>query len=133
MEDLAALVLRSVAGAIFVAQGYRKLFGAPDAHHGRSNLVSMIAGRGLPRPGQLALLTSTVELVFGSLVLIGWLTRPAVIPLMLLLVGAIVLFKLREGFFGGWDWPLSVLAALTAILLLGAGEYSVDYLLESRS
>jgi uncharacterized membrane protein YphA (DoxX/SURF4 family) len=45
MEDLAALVLRSVAGAIFVAQGYRKLFGAPDAHHGRSNLVSMIPGR----------------------------------------------------------------------------------------
>jgi putative oxidoreductase len=130
MEDLAVLVLRCVAGAIFVAQGYRKLFGAPDAHHGRSNLVSMISGRGLPRAGQLAVLTSVVELVFGSLVLVGWLTWLAVIPLMLLLLGAIVLFKVREGFIGGWDWPLSVMAALVAILLLGAGEYSVDHLLQ---
>lgn len=129
MEEIAALVLRLVVGVIFVAQGYRKLFGAADRPPGRTNLTHMIAERGIGRPKEWALLVSVTELLFGSLVLIGLMTRLAVIPLIALLIAAIVLFKIREGFIGGWDWPLSVLGSLTAILLLGGGEFSLDTIL----
>jgi putative oxidoreductase len=129
IEDLASLVLRLVVGAIFVAQGHRKLFGDPEAHHGRANLTRMLEQRRIMRAPQVALLISVTELLFGSLLVVGLMTRLAVIPLVALLLGAILLFKIREGFIGGWDWPLSVLASSTVILLLGAGGLSLDALL----
>ncbi len=130
MVAAATLVLRLVAGAMFVVQGIRKLFAPPEVHHGRANLTNMIRSRGLPVPEQTALLMSGVELLCGTLVVVGLLTRVVILPLIVILLGAIVLFKIRDGFVGGWDWPLSVLGGSVAILLLGAGSYSLDSLLD---
>ena len=124
--DLATLLVRLVVGAIFVAQGYIKLVRPPDAPHGRANLEAVIRGHGLARPRELALMVSAFELACGAAVAAGFLTRLAVIPLAVILVVAIVGFKFRSGFVGGWDWPLSVLALLVVIALLGAGVWSVD-------
>jgi putative oxidoreductase len=127
--DAAALLVRLVAGAIFVAQGYIKLFRPPDASHGRANLEAMIRNRGIARPGELALLVSALELVCGTALLVGFATRLAIIPLAVILVVAIAGFKFRSGFVGGWDWPLSVLTLLAVSALLGAGAWSVDAVL----
>jgi putative oxidoreductase len=124
--DLATLALRVTAGAIFVAQGYRKLFVDPAASHGRANLETMIRNRGMPMPGRLALLVSAVEFVGGVALLLGVFTRVATVPLAGILVVAIAGFKFRTGFLGGWDWPLSVLTLLVAIALLGPGAISLD-------
>src|SRR4051812_3354218 len=119
--DVATLALRMTAGAIFVAQGYRKLFAEPAASHGRANLESMIRQRGFPMPERFALLVSAFELVGGAALLLGFFTRLATVPLAAILIVAIVAFKFRAGFLGGWDWPLSVLTLLIAIALLGPG------------
>jgi putative oxidoreductase len=124
--DVATLALRLTAGAIFVAQGYRKLFVDPAASHGRANLEAMIRNRGLPMPERLALLVSAAELVGGIALLLGAFTRLATLPLAGILLVAIAGFKFRAGFLGGWDWPLSVLTLLIAIALLGPGAISVD-------
>ena len=124
--DLAALLARLVVGAIFVAQGYVKLLRPPDAAHGRANLEAMIRRRGVPRAREVASVVSAVELTCGIAVAAGFLTRVAVIPLAVILVVAIAGFKFRSGFVGGWDWPLSVLALLAVIALLGAGAWSLD-------
>ncbi len=124
--DVVALLVRLVVGAIFVAQGYIKLLRPPDAPHGRANLEAMIRGRGIPAPRELAILVSALELVCGVAVAAGFLTRLAIVPLVVILVVAIAGFKLRNGFVGGWDWPLSVLTLLAVIALLGAGAWSVD-------
>jgi putative oxidoreductase len=124
--DLATLALRLTAGAIFVAQGYRKLFVEATASHGRANLEAMIRSRGLPMAGWIALVVSALELVGGVALLVGLLTRLATVPLAGILVVAIVGFKIRGGFLGGWDWPLSVLTLLIAIALLGPGAISLD-------
>ena len=124
--DFATLLVRLVVGAIFVAQGYIKLVRPPEAPHGRGNLETMIRSRGLARPHELALLVSTLELACGAAVALGLVTRFAVIPLAVILVVAIVGFKFRSGFVGGWDWPLSVLTLLVVIGLLGAGAWSLD-------
>ena len=127
-SDVATLILRLTAGAIFVAQGFVKLTRPPDVPHGRANLEAMIAQRGLPRPRETAVLVSAIELVFGLMVLVGMSTRLATVPLAGVLLVAIAGFKFRSGFIGGWDWPLSVLTILVAIALLGPGAYSVDAL-----
>ena len=127
--DVAALLLRIVAGSIFVAQGYIKVVRPADAPHGRGNLERMIRDRGMPRPRELALIVSAFELGCGAAVLIGLATRLAIIPLAVILVVAIVGFKSRSGFVGGWDWPLSVLTLLVVIGLVGAGAWSMDAVL----
>jgi putative oxidoreductase len=122
-------VLRSVAAAIFVAQGARKLFAAPEAAHGRANLERLIAQRDLPRPDRLAWLVAITELLCGFALGLGILTRLAAVPLAVVLLVAILGYKWRAGFIGGWDWPLSVLAIVVAIGIVGAGAISLDGLL----
>ncbi len=126
---VAALVLRLSAGLIFIAQGVRKLFAPEDAPHGRRALADMIRRQGLPRPDRLALLVAATELACGVALVIGFLTRIATIPLLAILVVAILGFKRKAGFLGGWDWPFSVAAIDLAILALGAGPWSLDALL----
>lgn len=128
-EELARVVLRLVLGGIFLAQGYRKVVQADDLPHGMDAIAGLIASKGLPRPRVLAALTAWVELLGGGLVVVGLLTRIALLPLVVIVGIAAVGFKRQQGFFGGWDWPLSVFGGSLALLLLGPGRYSLDTLL----
>jgi putative oxidoreductase len=127
--DLAALALRLAVGAIFIVQGYRKTFAPAGAKGSGAALREMIAAGGLPAPALLASTVALVELVGGGLLVVGLATRITAVPLGLTLVVAIVRFKWKDGFQGGWDWPLSVLASTVALFLMGAGAWSVDRLL----
>jgi putative oxidoreductase len=128
MIATASLVLRIVVGSIFLAQGVRKLFGKRDAPFGRGGLTAMIEAKRLPSPPLLALLASIVEFSGGILLLSGLLTRLALIPLMTILLMAVLVFKRSDGFYGGWDWPYSVLGSSVALFILGPGRYSLDSL-----
>ncbi len=127
--DAAALILRLVVGSIFVVQGYRKLFAPPGSKGSGAALRQMIEAAGFPLPALTARVVAAVELVGGLLLIVGLATRWASIPLALTLVVAIVRFKWKDGFQGGWDWPLSVLGGSLALVLLGAGSFSLDHLL----
>ncbi|TMD67799.1 MAG: DoxX family protein [Chloroflexi bacterium] len=127
--DLAIVVLRLAVAAIFIAQGWRKLLAPAEAPHGRANLQRMISSGGFPAAAPLAILVGLAELGGGTLVLAGLLTRLAVLPLIAILLVAIGRFKWKAGFLGGWDWPLAVLGACAALLLLGAGRLSLDHVL----
>lgn len=124
-EAFGLLVLRVVVGGIFIAQGHRKLFAPAEASHGRHNLERMIAAAGIPFSSRLALLVSVLELTCGALLLTGLVARLACLPLIGILLVAIRV-KLPTGFFGGWDWPISVLGGTLALLLLGPGAISLD-------
>jgi putative oxidoreductase len=127
-EALAALILRLVVGGIMTAQGYRKLLADPSAPHGREQLTRVIAGLGFAAARPLALLVASFELLGGVLLLVGLFTRVAAVPLVVILAVA-VRAKWPSGFFGGWDWPLSVLGATLALLAMGAGGWSLDAVL----
>lgn len=125
--DLAALALRLVAAAIFIVQGYRKTFAPPEAKGSGAALEKLIASGGLPRARFLARAVAITELVGGALLLLGLLTRVAALALAFTMVVAIVRFKWKDGFLGGWDWPLSVLGNTIAIVVLGSGTFGVDH------
>jgi putative oxidoreductase len=127
--DVAVLVLRLVAGAIFIVQGYRKTFAPPDAKGSGAALTAMIARQGLPAPALLARAVALTELCGGLLLVAGLLTRLAAAALAVTMIVAIVKFKWKDGFQGGWDWPLSVLGLTLALVLLGAGLISADRLI----
>lgn len=124
--DWTPLVLRGVVGPIFLAQGIRKVLGAPELPHGRAALAAMLQRGGFPFPRQLALAIGVAELVGGASMLVGLLVRPWAAALSGIMVVAIARFKWAQGFIGGWDWPYAVLGACVALLVGGPGRFSLD-------
>ncbi len=116
----ALLALRIAVGVIFIVHGLQK-----------QAMWKMQPTAQLPAPMiRLLRFLSIVEPLGGAAMIAGFLTRPAAIGLAIIMIGAINL-KAREmhrGFTGdgGWELDFMVLAANVALLLLGAGAWSLD-------
>jgi putative oxidoreductase len=127
--DLGLLVLRLVIGVIYVAHGWQKLFIV-----GPSAAGAAFASMGVPLPQVLGPLVGGVECVGGVVLILGWLTRVASFGLAVDVLGAMIFFHSRHGFFVpmGIELVLSLFGAAVALSLAGAGEYSIDALLARR-
>lgn len=82
-------MIRIAAGLIFLTQGILKF---TDPKMG----VLRFARIGFPHPLFTAHFVGVFEIVCGTLVLAGWMTRWAVIPLLIIISTAIVATKLPE-------------------------------------
>lgn len=133
------LLVRLLVGWVFVSEGLQK-FMYPDA---------LGAGRfakiGIPLPQLLGPFVGAVELVCGALIVVGLLTRLAAIPLIIDMLVAIASTKVPilighgylgfaspAGKTGFWSMlhearvDVSMLLASSFLLLVGAGEWSLD-------
>jgi putative oxidoreductase len=94
----ATLLVRLLVGAVFLSEGIQK-FLFPDAQG-----AGRFAKIGIPAPDVVGPFAGSVEIVCGTLLLIGLLTRPAAIPLMIDISVAIISTKLPiligHGFWG---------------------------------
>ncbi len=126
MVDAAALILRITVGAVFVAHGTPKVFGPVAGPHGRGRTEGLLTSRGFPYPKLLVWGLALAEFGCGLLVLVGLFTRLAAVPLGVVVALAIPLAKWKHGFVDGWDYPFTLVGACTAIVLLGAGDISLD-------
>ncbi len=95
---------------------------------------------GIPWPELLAPIVGSVEIVCGVLVLLGLMTRLAVIPLIIVMLTAITTTKipilLNEGFWkmaheARTDWAM--LLSCLFLLIVGGGAASLDAKILSRS
>lgn len=130
----ATLLIRLMVGAVFLSEGIQKFLFPADVGAGR------FAKIGLPSPETLGPFVGTFEILCGSLVLLGLLTRLAVLPLITIMLVAISATKVpilrEEGFWkmahdSRTDW--SMLLGSLFLLLVGAGAWSIDaYLTEKR-
>ena len=128
MVNVALLVLRVILGVIFVAHGAQKLFGWFGGQ-GLKGTADFFDGVNI-KPGNVwAPVAGGVEFSGGLLVLAGLLTRLGALGLAGTMVVAIAKVHGKNGFFaqnGGYEYNLSILGMAAALVLAGAGQYSVD-------
>jgi uncharacterized membrane protein YphA (DoxX/SURF4 family) len=126
------LLLRVMVGAVFVSEGMQK-FLFPD-QLGAGRFVKI----GLPSPELLGPLVGAFEIGCGCLVLLGLLTRLAVIPLLVIMAVALIATKwpmfAAQGFWhmaheSRTDWAMTL--GSIVLLVAGAGPWSVDAWLTS--
>ncbi|AWB83678.1 DoxX family protein [Corynebacterium liangguodongii] len=124
VRDFALLTLRVCLGAVFVARGYRSWFDTGIGLTGRQ-----FAAWGVPQPRISAALASSVELIGGSLLIIGLLSTLVAGVLALLVAAAAYFVHLDSGFFaeaGGVEYPLVLAVSLITVVVFGAGRASMD-------
>jgi putative oxidoreductase len=128
--DLGLTILRVIAGIIFAAHGGQKLF-----VYGFEGVTGAFTQMGAPLPGITGPLVALLEFFGGIALVVGLLTRLAGLGLSGVMIGALVLVHLPAGFFlpNGYEFVLMLLGAALTLAVTGAGKYSVDALLATRT
>jgi uncharacterized membrane protein YphA (DoxX/SURF4 family) len=139
------VLIRLAVGAVFLSEGIQKFLYPAENGAGR------FARIGIPSPEVMGPFVGVVEIVCGALILIGFLTRFAAIPLIIDMMVAILSTKipilLGHGFwgfslrtvpyYGFWGMlheartDLAMLLGSIFLLIVGAGFLSVDARLSS--
>lgn len=97
----ATILIRLMVGGVFLSEGIQKFLEPASRGAGR------FAKIGLPAPELLGPFVGATEIACGALVLLGLLTRIAVMPLLTIMLVAIVSTKLPI-LFGEGFWGLSL-------------------------
>jgi len=126
----AIILIRLTVGAVFLSEGIQKFLFPVELGVGRFIEI------GIPIPEFFAPFVGLIEILCGSLILIGWLTRLAAIPLIIDMIVAIYSTKIpiliEKGIWkmaheARTDW--SMLLGSIFLLIVGAGKFSIDYYL----
>ena len=124
--DLALLIGRVIVGAVFMAHGAQKLFGAFGGP-GLSAFVGMM--------GPLGYLVAIGEFFGGLGLVVGFLSRFSAASIFVIMLGAIGMVHGKVGFFMNWmgnqggegfEYHLLAIAILLVILIAGPGRYAVS-------
>ena len=131
VTDVAMLLLRIMTGLILFVAGAGKVMG-------------WFGGLGMETTLQLfktnmnlsafwCYVSCYTEFIGGLLVMIGLLTRPAAIALVINMLVATLLVGFKNFFLGGAPFPALLMVILLVIALAGPMAYSIDALLVSRT
>jgi putative oxidoreductase len=141
-RNWAPLPLRLVIGYGFMAHGWAKLSRGP------AEFAKLLEQIGAPLPEATAWVSTLIEILGGLAILAGALVTAVSIPLIVLMLVAMFTVHLRYGFsaintigltadgpqFGppGYEVNLLYIAGLLALILAGAGPFSIDRLFPRR-
>jgi len=122
LESIPALLARFVVGVVFVTSGWGKV-------HNLEKVTAFFTELHIPAPALQAVFVSYVELVCGSLLLVGLASRLSAIPLIVSMIVALITAK-AEDIHGLSDLlgtvELTYIALMVWIAIAGPGRYSVD-------
>jgi putative oxidoreductase len=124
----ARLLARLAIGGMFVAHGTQKLFGWFGGP-GLDGTTGMMGKLGLAPPRANALAAAGSETFGGAAIALGAATPLAVTSLIATMVTAIRTVHWDKGFFsanGGYEYNLTIIAALLLIADAGPGPISID-------
>lgn len=141
------LIRAAVGLAVFVPEGVQKLVFPDVLGAGR------FAAIGIPLPAVTGPFVGVIELLCGALIALGWRTRLASVPLIVVMIVALVstkvpillgadvwIFRLTEeaGRTGFWAaqhaarTDMAMLLSLLFLSLVGAGPWSIDATIARR-
>ena len=134
------ILIRIAVGAVFLSEGIQKFLFPNELGAGRFIKI------GIPAPEVMGPFVGTVEIVCGSLIIVGLLTRLAAIPIIIDMCVALISTKLPillgHGFwrfslsklssYGFWSMAheartdFAMLLGSILLLIVGAGAWSLD-------
>ena len=123
----ASILIRLLVGAVFLSEGIQKFLFPATLGVGRFVKI------GIPAPQFFAPFVGIVEILCGTLLIVGLLTRLATIPLIIDISVAIITTKVPMLSTAGF-WSMAheartdycMLLGLVFLLLVGSGPFSVD-------
>jgi putative oxidoreductase len=130
-NEKSLILVRLIVGLVFLSEGIQKFLFPAVRGAGRFESI------GLPNPEFLGGFVGFFELFSGTLILLGFMTRLAVIPTIIIMLVAISTTKvdifIEKGFWemmhaSRTDW--SMLLGSIYLLIKGAGKLSLDKKLE---
>jgi putative oxidoreductase len=128
-KDAALLPVRAALGGTMLYHGLGKL-----KDEGREQHAQYFEQIGI-RPGKtLAVATGIAEVFAGASALLGFLTRPAALAVLVTQAVAISKVHAQKGFDvtkGGFEYNLALIAIAAGLLLAGPGVFSVHEALET--
>jgi uncharacterized membrane protein YphA (DoxX/SURF4 family) len=137
----ATILIRLMVGGIFLSEGIQKFLFPAELAAGRFEKI------GIPFPEIMGPFVGAVEIICGMLLLVGFLTRLATIPLIIAMCVAMFSIKLPillgHGFwgfslrelprYGFWSMmresrnDLCMIIGSVYLLIVGAGRWSMDH------
>jgi putative oxidoreductase len=125
--EKAVLLIRILVGWVFLSEGIQKFLFPEALGIGRFLKI------GIPWPHVSAPFVGGVEIICGTLILLGLATRLAAVPLLVVILVALYSTKIvafaKLGFWGTLHearTDVSMLLALLFLLLVGGGSLSID-------
>jgi uncharacterized membrane protein YphA (DoxX/SURF4 family) len=126
-SSVGLLLLRILVGWVFLSEGIQKFLFPASLGVGRFSKI------GIPAPQFTAPIVGVVEIVCGTLLIVGLVTTLAVVPLLIDIAVAIVTTKIpllaKQGLWAAMHegrTDFCMLLGLIAIALLGAGGLSLN-------
>lgn len=99
-SDIPTLLCRFAAGQIFLSEGLQKYFTSGETG------VARFAKIGFSNPSFWSYFTGSFEIICGLLILVGFLTRLAAIPLLIIMLVAFITTKIPILNDNGF-WPFA--------------------------
>jgi putative oxidoreductase len=127
----ATILIRLLVGAVFLSEGVQKFLFPAALGVGRFIKI------GIPAPQFFAPFVGIIEILCGTLLIMGLLTRLAAIPLIIDISVAIITTKIPMLSTAGF-WSMAheartdycMLLGLLFLLLVGSGPFSIDRRIE---
>jgi putative oxidoreductase len=135
-EWIGMLIARLSAGTLFALSGSGKLF-VPSR---RDEMLRTLRDAGIPAPEMNAIFVSSVEFLFGILLVLGFLTPLCCLTLsgvMVVALGTTILPRIKAPSLASWLGSVLYLPEVLYLVILvwlflsGPGRFSVDYLMWS--
>lgn len=126
-DDNRAILVRLTVGLVFLTEGIQKYLFPGLLGTGRFLTI------GFSHPAFWAYFTGAFEIVCGCLVLIGFITRLASVPLLIIMITAFISTKWPILIHKGvWQWAheyrtdFAMTLLLIYLLIYGSGHWSID-------
>jgi putative oxidoreductase len=131
-DSSSLMIVRLALGIVFLPHGLQKTLGLFGGG-GFSGTMSFFTGQGVP--AALAFLVILAESAGSLGLIVGFLTRIAALGIGCVMVGAIFMVHLPNGFFMNWlgkqagegfEYHLLAIGMALALLIGGGGRASID-------